>query len=330
MASRGSTANRIFVFTALGLLLTDFVYKTVNGITIQNREACILYRNVPRDVFYFYEYFLELFLIMTGGIVFAVILETYFERLNRYVPKGKIGAFLVASVIPVCSCGVIPLVETMRDKMRFGTIMTFVIAAPLLNPYIIVLSFSVLGVKYGILRIVFSALLAISGGFLMQWLYAYSITGKSTLLPPCKTKVCHVNAGDVFQKTVRLTKKILPYFLIAATLGFLVERFPPSVYLSEINLNHPVWSVLISSTIGIPVYFCNGAEVLFLKPLVVFSGIPMGTAISFSLTSTAICITTIVMLGRFIGWRLTTVLTLYVLVFTTIVGIVMNMLVGGM
>lgn len=77
--------------------------------------------------------------------------------------------------------------------------------------------------------------------------------------------------------------------------------------------------------VGVPLYFCNGAEVLFVRPLVVH-GFPLGTGVAFSMTSTAICATSIAMLLKVIGRWLTTVMVGCVVAGSLALGLVLNLL----
>jgi len=61
---------------------------------------------------------------------------------------GAAVTFIYASLLPVCACAAIPVIKTMQEKMKFNILVTFLVAAPLLNPYILFLSFNVLGIKY--------------------------------------------------------------------------------------------------------------------------------------------------------------------------------------
>ena len=189
---------KVGIYFSIFLLIIDFIYKSWYGISYQNREMCVVYNFLPSVLFWIYEYFIELFLVVIVGVFVAVILERQFSKHKRFFPKNQFSAFIYASIIPVCSFSAIPMIETMKDKFKFCTLITFVVAAPLLNPYIVSLSFSVLGIKYGILRITAS-------------------------------------------------------FVLAIITGLVVE------------------------------YFCNGADVVFLQPLMKYAGLSMGSSIAFSL-----------------------------------------------
>ncbi|MFC2132146.1 permease, partial [Bacteroidota bacterium] len=232
---------------------------------------------------------------------------------------------ICTSLIPVCSCSAIPLVYSLEGKISKQTLITFIVAAPLLNPYIIILSFSVLGFEYGILRIVSSFILAISTGYLLTFADK-KLPGQNIPLINCDNNDCNLTTGDKYQKTYNVFKKILPYLAFAAVLGIIFEYISPAEYIKDLDLNQNLIGILLVTLVGIPVYFCNGADVLFLSPLVFYSGLPLGTAMAFSLTSTSVCISSIAMMLKFIGRKSTILLLFNVIIVTFLLAYIINLL----
>ena len=316
------------ILFSFALLAIDFIYKTVNGITLQTREACVLYTTFPKWMFLVYEFFIELSLVVIAGIFIAFLLEKYFVRFKKFYPQNQLTAFLYASLIPVCSCSVLPLLELMREKLKFRTIITFVVAAPLLNPQIIVMSFSILGYKYGILRILSSFILSYFAGLTLE--YYYIRMGKPAIgnFHQCDlSNGCFADYDDLFIKTYNMFKRILPYLLLAGGLALVVELFEPIQFFKHTNMLKNHLSVPIVILIGIPLYFCNGADIVLLNPFLSYMELPLGTGIAFSLTSTSVCITSLVMMIKFIGKKLTFILFFYVFAVTTLIGYLINWLI---
>jgi len=313
------------IYFAISLLLADFIYKSWNGISYQNREICIVYNLLPAALFLFYEYFVELFLVVIAGVFVAVILERQFAKHKRFFPRNQFSAFIYASVIPVCSCSAIPMIETMRNKLKFRTIITFVVAAPLLNPYIVSLSFSVLGFKYGMLRIAGSFILAIVTGLVVEYFYTKTkkpALGKYNSCSP--SNGCGFVKRDIYEDTFSIVKKIFPYLLIAGALGLAFEVFNPAKVMQHYYLGDSWLGTILVVFLGVPVYFCNGADVVFLQPLIKYAGLSMGSALAFSLTSTSVCISSLIMLIKFIGRKLTFILLGTVVFLTVVFGLVVG------
>lgn len=301
------------VWTILVILTVDAIYSAWYGINLHTRDRCVIYHFLPRWLFIANEYLLELFMVVVAGAFVGAVTEKYFNRFRKFLPRNQVTAFLYASLIPVCSCSAIPLIESMKHRLPLRTLITFVVAAPLLNPYIIILSYTVLGVQYGTLRIVLSFVVAILAGWVVEWAFNRSGKPEIGIYKSCDTAGCgFVPGNDVYRKTWKMMAKIGPYILIAGILGLLFEMTGPARLVEKLQLNDSFLSLIVISLIGIPIYFCNGADVLFLSPLLKFTDLGMGNALAFSLTSTAVCISSIVMLTQFIGKRLTAVLVAFV------------------
>jgi len=202
---------------------------------------------------------------------------------------------------------------------------TFVIAAPLLNPYIVMLSVTVLGFDYAALRIICSMILAVSAGYIAEYFYNRMGNPEIGMLEKCiKSGDCPVNQQNIYHRTYIILKKVILYVIIAGILGITIELFTPSTFLKDVNLSNNFIGTLLVIFIGVPVYFCNGADVLFLQPLMKFNHLPLGTAMAFSLTSTSVCITSLVLLIRFIGKKMTLIILSAIIFMTFILSYFIN------
>jgi uncharacterized membrane protein YraQ (UPF0718 family) len=316
---------RILVWTALSILIIDSVYSNVNGIHYMNREAlCIVYKTLPRWLFLCWEFFVEASVIVLSGVFASVLIENYNRKLKRFFPKNQLLAFLYGSLLPICSCGAIPLIEVMKQRVSLRVIITFIIAAPLLNPYIIILSVSIMGLKYCIIRIIASFVLALSAGILVEWIGKKFLKNELGKYEVCETG-CTVFTRDVFVKTVLMMKKLMPYILVGGAISLSLELFNPKQMLSVLNFSNQWLSMLIMLIVGAPVFVCNGADIILLKPLLSFTDLSLGSSMVFSLTSSAVCISSIVMTSKFLGKPLTTILVICIGVLSLIIGAVINL-----
>jgi uncharacterized protein len=305
------------------LIAADIIYRNVNNIDYLTREKCILYQVLPRPLFLFMEHYIELGLFMFLGIFLAMLLENNFSKYKKFYPKTPFLAFVYASILPICSCTALPLLKTLKEKINLRTLITFVMAAPLLSPPIILLSFSVLGVKYAILRILAAGVLAISLGYIIEFFYNKDKDSIEPILAQNCQK-CKLVETNVYIKTLNLFKSLLPFLLIAGTLGLLAELFVNEEIIANIPNVNSFLGIMAVSVVGIPIYLCNGADVLILRPFVHTMGLELGTAVTFSLTSTAICVTSTVMFLKFLGRKLTIVLLISIFFLSAILGYLIN------
>ncbi len=313
---------QIALAAAFILAVADNIYKSLENITYIERQKCIINKFLPKVGFIFFEYFVELTLVVFLGVFIAALLEKYFLRFRRFYPSNTITSFIYASILPVCACTTIPIIKTMQEKMSVRAIITFIVAAPLLNPYIITLSFSVLGAEYAILRIVSSFVLSVSAGYVIEFFYNKEAL-KLENLQGCSDSSCPVNEGDIYLKTWEIFKSVVPYLFAGGIVGAVLEIVMPKSTVLSSMISNSILSNIIIILIGVPLYFCNGTDVLLLRPLLC-SGIYVGTGIAFSLTSTAICITSIFMLLKFMGKKLTGILVVHIFIVTLMISQVIN------
>ncbi|MDC0584424.1 permease [Bacteroidales bacterium] len=311
--------KKSIIWLILILLAADTLYSTWYGINMHTRERCIIYQFMPKWLFMTYEYLIELFMVVIAGTFAGAVTEKYFTKFKRFMPKNQITAFLYASVIPVCSCSAIPLIESMKKKLPFRSVISFVVAAPILNPYVIFISFSVLGFQYGIYRILGALILSILVGLLVELAYKTGNKKDIGVYQSCAPKACSTKSGnDIYSKTWDMISRIAPYIFIAGLLGPLLEMAGPVQFIQNLPLSDNWSTLLIITLIGTFIYLCNGADVLFLAPLLQYTNLGLGNAIAFSITSTAICASSIVLLVKFLGKRLTTILVVSIYAITVL------------
>lgn len=308
MIGKDQRQARIFIFSLLSILVVHTFYMNIMGFNTLNHDGCIVYQHIPRWLFLLYENLLELFIVVVLGIFAGVLIEKYFLKIKRFYPRNQLLAFLYGAILPVCSCGVVPLIESMQRKTSLKVVITFIIATPLLNPYIITVSYAVLGLEFTLLRIIFAFFTAIITGYIVDFAARKLAWGNIGEYRACTTTCDPILDRDPFVKTLRMTQKVLPYILLAGILSYILALINPKQYLESLSFSQEPWTSLIMILVGIPIYVCNGSDVLFLKPLLEYTDLSMGAAVAFSLSSSAVCLSSIIMLTKYLGTKLTIIL----------------------
>lgn len=130
------------------------------------------------------------------GIVLSIVVQLFVPAswLVRWLPRSGVGRRAVISLfgvlLPVCECGNMPLARgLMLRGLTVAESMTFLLAAPILNPVTIIVTYQAFGWEDGILvwRIV--------GGFaianLVGWLFSRHPAPMSLLTPGFEAACAH-------------------------------------------------------------------------------------------------------------------------------------------
>jgi uncharacterized protein len=182
-----------------------------------------------------------------------------YEKINQYLSGkntflGVLAALLFAFVTPFCSCSTIPIVVNLLDKkVRFGIVMVFLFSSPLLDPTIITLMATILGVKvaiaYTIITAIFSALI----GLLLEKL-GFESAVKNVRMTGYNEDQYNFSFKNALKETGGLMKTVYPYLLIGAAIGAVIHEAVPTEWIATYFGGDKWWLVPIAAVIGIPLY----------------------------------------------------------------------------
>ncbi len=272
------------------------------------------------------------------GCLFSGVLMAKSQRIRI---RGVLPAFGLAALLPVCSCGVIPIAKTMIDQGGRGARdgLVFLATAPLLSPIIVFLAFTLLGSSYLVLRVVSSLLLALAVALIGRPLLASPAEAPrapstaratdattpgaaGTPSPACATAP---GADDsVLLAAWRMLTGLITYVLFGVVIGSLFTAALPADYVGAI-LQSGVVSMAAVVVVGVPLNMCAGEEILLSAPLSGM-GLTMGHALAFALASTGICMSSVPLLLKILGRRATLVMVAIYLVVPFLIGLLVNAL----
>jgi uncharacterized membrane protein YraQ (UPF0718 family) len=277
------------------------------------------------------------------GCLFSGVLMA---KSQRFRVRGVLPAFGLAALLPVCSCGVIPIAKTMIERGGTGARdgLVFLATAPLLSPIIISLAFTLLGGSYLVLRIVSSLVLALAVALIVRPLLsppaeapsASSAAGAAGVTAPGATTpgaaatpspTCAATpaaGGSVLLAAWRMLTGLISYVLFGVVLGSLFTAALPADYVGAI-LQSGVASMAAVVVVGVPINMCAGEEILLSAPLSGM-GLTMGHALAFALASTGICMSSVPLLLNVLGRRATLVMVAIYLVVPFLIGLIVNAL----
>jgi uncharacterized membrane protein YraQ (UPF0718 family) len=204
--------------------------------------------------------------------------------LLRFLPRQPLlrraAISLLGMFFPVCECGNVPLARGfMVGGFTVPESITFLLAAPILNPITIITTHQAFGFSDGILitRIVAGFIIA----NVIGWLFSRHPDPDSLLTPDFAASCArpdtaghddhdhdhtHGRGPSRIQTSVDLfareTAVIMPALFIGSLVAALTQVFVPRSVLLELGSN-PVWSVLAMMALAFIVAVCSNVDAFF-------------------------------------------------------------------
>lgn len=228
--------------------------------------------------------------------------------INSYIPIDRIKDFLTrrkwygfdyfiasffGTITPFCSCSSVPLfIGFVKGGIPLGVTLAFLISSPLVDAVSVAMFLGIFGLRITIIYVVSGIVLSMMAGYIL---------GKMRLEPLLTDWVKKIleakSSGDAYTESHRSFKARLPeivkeawgivkgvalYIVIGIAIGGLMHGFVPTGFFEEYMRKEYWFAVPIAVLIGIP-FYTNAAGVLPVLKVLVGKGIPLGTAIAFSM-----------------------------------------------
>jgi uncharacterized membrane protein YraQ (UPF0718 family) len=264
------------------------------------------------------------------------------KHLNRNGVSAMGGAVALGGVLPICSCGVIPIsVSLYRAGVRIGPVMAFTAATPIINPAAVILSFALLGPQITFAYVLLGLLLPFFLGVMSE-----RFGDKRAASPPepaTTSSCCSEDACQSIEEKLPFHKRIASglrwgFLSLGPTIGFylgigillagvLSVAIPPEWserYLSADS----VFGLLAAALLGASIYVCAVAHIPLVATLLA-AGAGPGAAIVFLVTGTATNLPELFALYKTIGKRTVIIYTTSLIVASLVAGVCVNLWLGA-
>ena len=240
---------------------------------------------------------------------------------------GIIPACILGIASPLCMYGTIPIAASFsRQGMRDDWLAAFMMSSILLNPQLIIYSLA-LGSTAVTVRIISTLLCGILAGVLVRVFYR----GKPFFnFEGFRERESHDTDPNLLLRYLknfgRNIKATGPYFLAGVILSALFQRYVPQDLMTGLFAGNEAWGVLMAATIGVPLYACGGGTIPLIRAWLM-DGMSMGSAAAFMITGPATKITNLGALKIVFGIKRFVLYLAFVMVFSFLCGIAVNLLV---
>ncbi len=260
---------------------------------------------------YIYNYFDALFALTVDmapylllGFLFAGILKVIVppNLMTRYLGKSNTSSVVNASLfgipLPLCSCGVLPAgIALHKNGASKGSSVSFLISTPQTGVDSILVTWSMLGLPFAILRPIVAFFTGIAGGLITNKIEkSNTIVSQPSVIEPKQKfslkKILHY-------AFVEMVSDIAKWLVIGLLIAALITVIVPDNFFSEFNLTG-ISGMLLILIVSIPLYICATSSVP-IAAVLLLKGLSPGALLVFLMAGPATNAATITVIGKNLG-----------------------------
>ncbi len=245
------------------------------------------------------------------GFVFAGLLHLLFpkKKVRQYMGENNFTSILNASLfgipLPLCSCGVIPTaVSFYRHGASKPATVSFLISTPQTGIDSILVTYSLLGLPFAIVRPIVALITGIFGGTLTSKVDK----GKKWADEPGNNDTENIPSGffprirEMFRYSfVEFLQDISTWLIVGLLLAALISVVIPDNYFAD-KIPSNFVGMLLALVISGPIYVCATASVPVAAALML-KGLSPGAALVLLMAGPATNAATMTMVGKVLGKR---------------------------
>jgi len=274
----------------------------------------------------------------TAGLMHAFIpSEAVWRHLSGNSVKEVMKASLLGVPLPLCSCGVIPVVEHLRrEGAGRGAVLAFLISAPTTGVDSILATWSLLGLPITVLRVAASFVAALVAGVL-----SVLVGGDESVERECGRACCCAVFEPVEEKIsfAGKLKEALIYgfftllhdtkrwILVGIFLGGLIDVFMPEDFIYFFVRHGFAYPAVL--LMAVPMYVCATGSIPVASALIA-KGFPPGAAVVFLIAGPATNTVTLSFVRTRLGTKVFFIYLFTVVVVSLIFGFITDALFSRM
>lgn len=247
------------------------------------------------------------------GFLFAGILHVFFpkERVSQYMggnnKSSVINASLLGIPLPLCSCGVIPTgISFYKHGASKGSTVSFLISTPQTGIDSILVTYSLLGLPFALIRPVIALITGIMGGIVTNRMGKNSkvVSSDGFLTEEASTVPAAGNNRfiEVFRYAfVEFLQDISKYLVIGLLIAAAISVAVPDDFFTSF-IGNDFLSMLVILVAAIPVYVCATASVP-IAAILIMKGLSPGAALVLLMAGPATNAATITLINKVLGFR---------------------------
>jgi uncharacterized protein len=279
---------------------------------------------------------IKIFILLSVLIFTISYVQSFFppERTRRILGRfngvwANILGALLGTITPFCSCSSIPLfIGFTSAGLPIGVTFSFLISSPLVDLASVLLLASIFNWRIAIAYVIVGLILAVVGGTLISRLkmekYVEPFVLANKLVeaegPEMRRRDRVLFARDQVKEIIH---KVWLYILIGVGIGAAIHNWIPENIITAVLGEKNVFSVLIATLVGAPMY----ADIFGTLPIaeaLVAKGVGIGTVLAFMMAVTALSLPSMILLKKVVKAKLLLTFAGIVMVGILIIGYSFN------
>lgn len=254
-----------------------------------------------------------LFGFLVAGILSQIIPTSWVQRHlagRGYSPIIK--SAMIGVPLPLCSCGVIPVMASLRKQgANIPAMLSFILSTPQTGVDSILATYALLGLPMAIYRPFIALITAFLGGSIYYWTSKKEIEQETDKLDRDKEtinndthkknkgNIIHLLSESIHYGFITLPREIARTLIFGIVIASIITTFiPPGIITNFLNIG--ILQIFMAILIGIPVYVCATASIPIALSLI-YLGASSGSALAFLIAGPATNIATISVVKQFLG-----------------------------
>ncbi|WP_153125263.1 permease [Peribacillus tepidiphilus] len=269
---------------------------------------------------------LELTVLFVGISFLISLLQGIipYEKMEQMMAKthplvSALAALAFAFVTPFCSCSTIPVVvNLLNKKVRFGIVMIFLFASPVLDPTILTLMTAILGWKVTLIYTLITSVLSVLIGFLLEKLH-FEKQVKKVIMTGYNPQEKKLDIKAALNETLTLMKSVSPYLIIGAGIGAVIHGAVPTEWITTYLGGDNWWLVPVAAILGIPLYI-RLSTMIPISQIMIAKGMALGPVMALMISSAGASLPEITLLNSIFKKKLVSAFIVSVFCMSTISG----------